>query len=353
MSAMSKMRVAFTQDVGLKFLALVLAMLAFLYSHGEEDQEATFVVPVEYLFPPDLVLLNGEPLPDQVVIVASGRRANLTRVQERQLRYVVDLEKAVSGATEYSFRQPPSSFPEGVRISTVSPAMIGIQFDEQARRTVPVQLRVRGDLPAGFVETSRTIDPPEVTLAGARSELDELVFIATTPLRLRDHAQGFDGDVPLDTTGLHLLPDSATSVGVKLVVEEVMADREYGAVSVSFSAGLATVSGLSMEPKAVLMTLRGPVPVLDTLRSDNISVELGGPASALPAVGEDASVAWSSGERTEGTLGVVVRIDHPRADRVTVLSLAPSGVTVSNAGPPAGEQPSGEAPPGESKEDKQ
>lgn len=352
MSAMAKVRAAFTQDVGLKILALVLAMLAFLYSHGEQSHEATFVVPVEYLFPPDLVLLNDDPLPDQVVIVASGSRTSLTRVQERQLRYVVDLEKAVSGATEYSFRQPPSSFPEGVRISTVSPAMIRFHFDEQSRRSVAVQLRVRGDLPTGFVETSRTVIPAEVTLAGARSELAELTSVPTTPLRLRDHAQGFDGDLALDTTGLHLLPDSATSVGVKLVVEEVMAEREFGAVPVSFSAGLAAVPGLSFEPEAVLLTLSGPVPVLDLLRGENLSVEMGGPADALPAVGETSPIAWSAGDRGEETIRLVVRIDHPRANRLTVLALAPRNITLGNAGPPQEEEtPEGaESPAGESEE---
>jgi YbbR domain-containing protein len=347
MSILAKVRAAFTNDLGLKSLALVFAVLAFLYSHGEQSHEATFVVPVEYLFPPDLVLLNDEPLPDQVVIVASGSRAALTRVQERQLQYVVDLEKAVSGTTEFSFRKPPSSFPEGVRISTVSPAMIQCVFDEQARVTVPVQLRLRGALPPGFVETDRSILPPDVLLVGARSELTELSEIPTRPLRLENYAQGFDGELPLDTTGLHLLPESATTVGVQLVVEEVTAEREFGAVPVGLTTSAQRQGGLVVEPSAALLTLRGPVPVLDVLRSENLRVEVGGAAEALPAVGEAAEVRWMAGPRPEGALGVVVRVDHPRSDRIEVLAVRPSMIALRNEGPPPKAPGEGAAPEGE------
>ena len=343
MSRLARARKAITNDLGLKSLALVLATLAFLYSHGEQSHEATFVVPVEYLFPPDLVLLNDDPLPEQVVIVASGSRTSLTRVQERQLRYIVDLEKAVNGTTEYSFRQPPSSFPEGVRISTVSPAMIRFVFDEQERRTVPVQLRVRGTLPAGFVETSRSVVPSEVMLAGARSELSELAAVPTRPVRLENHTQGFDGEVPLDTTGLHLLPDSATTVGVRIVIEEVVAERQFGAVPVGLTAGPAA-AGFVTEPTAALLSLRGPVPVLDLLRAENLRIEVGGPEAALPPVGEAMEVPWKPGPRPEGGVGIVVRIDHPRADRLEVIGLEPASLTLRNAGAAPDTEEGAEAP---------
>ncbi|MCO4768789.1 MAG: hypothetical protein KDA24_02080 [Deltaproteobacteria bacterium] len=328
MKVLSRIRLMLTQNLGLKVLALVLAVLSFLYSHGEENEEATFRVPVEYLFPADLVLMNDDPLPEQVVIVASGTRTALSRTQDLDLRYVVDLEEANSGTTEYSFRQPPSSFPERLRISTVSPAMIRFSFDEQDRRLVPVQIRVRGSLPAGFVETERSVVPAEVALAGAKSELAELTSIQTTPLRLDRYAQGFDGDLALDTTGLHLLPESASSVSVKLVVEEVMAEREYGAVRVSLSRGLSARLGLLLEPTAALVTLKGPVPVLDLLRTENLTLELGGPVGKLPAVGEESSVGWAPGARAEGELGLTLRIDHPRGERIEVVAVSPSAIVL-------------------------
>ena len=330
MTVLQRIRVAVTRDPGLKALAIVLSVLAFLYSRGEENQEATFRVPVEYLFPDDLVLLNDDPLPEQVVIVASGTRTGLARAAELSLRYVVDLEEAVSGSTEYSFRQQPSGFPERLRISTVSPAMIRVTLDEQMRRTVPVQLRVRGDLPAGFVETSRSVQPAEVVLAGSRRELAELTSIPTRPLRLDQYTQGYDGELALDTTGLHLLPESAANVRVKVVVEEVIAEREYGAVPVALSRGLAARLGLSLEPAAVLVTLRGPVPVLDSLRSENLGLEVGGPSAVLPGVGQGVSVGWAPGARSEDELGVTVRIDHPRTERLEVVEVEPAKILLRN-----------------------
>lgn len=351
MSLGQLLRDAFTKDLGLKVLALVLAVLAFLYSHGEENQETTFVVPVEYLFPGDLVLLNEDPLPEQVVIVASGSRTAISRASSLNLRYVVDLEKAVAGSTEYSFRQPPSGFPPRLRISTVSPAMIRFRLDEQDRRTVPVQLRVRGELPAGFIETERSVEPSEVVLVGARSQLSELSMIPTTPLRLGNRTKGFDGELTLDTTGLRLLPESAQSVSVRLVVEEVIADREFGAVTAGLSTALAARPGLVLTPKAAVVRLRGPVPVLDRLRSESLSLEVGGPIEALPADGEAAPVAWSAGARPEGTLGVALRIDHPRAERLEVLEVGPTEFLLRNDGAPEEPTPDGGAAPPEDQGD--
>lgn len=340
------LRAAFTKDLGLKTLALVLATLAFLYSHGEENQETTFVVPVEYLFPADLVLLNEDPLPEQVVIVASGSRTAISRAASLNLRYVVDLEKAVAGTTEYSFRQPPSGFPQRLRISTVSPAMIKFRFDEQDRRSVPVQLRVRGELPPGFVETERTVEPSEVVLVGARSQLAELSAIPTTPLRLENRTKGFDGELALDTTGLRLLPESAQGVSVSLVVEEVVADREFGAVAAGLSKALSARPGLALEPKAVVVRLRGPVPVLERLRSESLRLEVGGPIEALPAEGEGTRIKWAAGPRPADALGVVLRIDHPRSERLEVLEVAPGEFLLRNEGVPADDDAApGDTPP--------
>lgn len=329
MSVGSAIRSAFTRDLGLKLLALALAILAWMYSHGEQTREATFVTPVEYLFPPELVLLNDDPLPEQVVIVASGTRAALSRTREMPLRYVVDLEQAMAGTTEYSFRQPPSGFPERLRISTVSPAMIRVRFDEQARRTVPVELRVRGELPAGFVETSRSVQPEEVTLVGARSELEALDSIATTPLRINHYTSGFDGELTIDTTGLHLLPESTSRVQAKVAVEEVLAERELGGVTVALSAGLQVIPGLEVEPEGAVVRLRGPSTVLDMLRPAALRLEVGGPIEAAPSPGQSVNVPWRQGERAEGVLGTALRIDHPRSDRVEVLGVEPAALTVS------------------------
>lgn len=341
MSALGRAVDLVRRDIGLKILAVVLASLAWLYAHGEQTNEATFVTPVEYVLPPELVLMNDDPLPERVVIVASGTRAALARVQEVNLRYLVDLEAAVPGATEYSFRTPPPGWPQRLRITTVSPAMIRVRFDERARRTVPVQLRTRGELPSGFVETGRELLPREIGLSGARSDLVDLEVIRTIPVNLAKASAGLDSDVPLDLAGLHLLPDSPTSVRLRMQVEEVIAEREYGDVRLQLAGELAGRSDLELTPAGAVVRLEGPVPLLDELHSDALRLSLTGPAAALPEPGADPVEVEHLTEADAEILGVQVGIDHPRADRVRVLSVAPDRFGVAVIPAPEPEAPEG------------
>ena len=317
------------RDLGLKLLAVVLASLAWLYAHGEQTNEATFVVPVEYVLPPDLVLMNDDPLPERVVIVASGTRAALARVQEVNLRYLVDLEASVPGSTEYSFRTPPPGWPQRLRITTVSPAMIRVRFDERTRRTVPVQIRTRGTLPAGFVETGREVLPREVTLVGARADLSNLESVRTRPVDLAKAAAGVDADIGLDVSGLHLLAESPTSVRLRMQVEEVIAEREFGDVRLRLGGELADRTDLVLTPESGLVRLEGPVPLLDALHSKTLRLEIGGPAAALPEPGADAvQVPRTEDSEAEG-LAVRLNVEHPRSDRLRVVSVTPDTFAVA------------------------
>ncbi len=337
MTSLRDLIVIARRDLGLKILALVLAGLAWVYAHGEQTNEATFLTPIEYVLPADLVLMNDDPLPDQVVIVASGTRAALARVQEVSLRYMVDLEAAVAGSTEHSFRTPPPGWPPSLRITTVSPAMIRVKLDERSRRTVPVQLRTRGELPPGFVQTGHELEPNEVVLVGAHQDLMELDFVRTTPLDLKRASTGVDADIPLDLTGLHLLPESATKVRLRMQVEEVIAGREYGDVKLRFGGDLVDRADLKLSTASAVVHLEGPVPLLDALRSDSLVLELSGPPASLPEPGAPAiEVPWV--EDGEG-LGVRLRIDHPRSDRLRVLKLAPKKFGLSVLLPPKPAQP--------------
>lgn len=334
------------RDLGLKLLAVVLAGLAWLYAHGEQTNEATFVTPVEYVLPPDLVLMNDDPLPEQVVIVASGTRAALARVQEVSLQYMVDLEAAVAGTTEHSFRTPPPGWPPRLRLTTVSPAMIRVSFDERARKTVPVQLRTRGDLPAGFVETRRELQPNEVVLTGARTDLVDLDFVRTAPLDLKRASGGVDAEIALDLSGLHLLPESPAKIRLRMEVEEVIAGREYGDVRLRFGGELAGRKDLALTSASAVVHLEGPVPLLDVLRSDALLLELSGPAADLPEPGgEPIEVPWIEGG--EG-LGVRLKIDHPRSDRLEILKLDPKVFGLAVNTPP---EPEGSKEPTPARED--
>ena len=89
---------ALGENLALKILSLVLALAAWMLGQGEQTHQATVVIPVEYAYPSDLILLSDGPPPELLIMQASASRAALKKlekqVREGSIRYDVDLQAA-------------------------------------------------------------------------------------------------------------------------------------------------------------------------------------------------------------------------------------------------------------------
>ena len=319
-----RLRFRFGDNLALKALSLVLAVLGWMLAHGEQTSQETVVVPVDYVYPTALVLVNNSPLPERVVIQIAGSQAALqavkSQLREGSIQYLVDLEDAELGRTVHSFRRPPLGMSSLVVMQTVSPAEVEFQFDALSSRTLPVQLRILGDLPAGYVESERSIEPSFVTLMGARSELADLHAVPTVPLRFSERRQSVNQTIALDLSGMHMHPDSATSVKVALRISEVTGDVHIQQVPVVFGDG----ARFKMEPSRCTVSLFGPLPVLAELGPDSLRAEVVGQLDG-ERVGKlgAADLRWNPLAGDDGKPGVLIKVAHPRASEVVVKQVDP------------------------------
>ncbi len=322
-------------NLGLKVLSLVLALMGWLLARGEQTYQEVVVVPVDYLLPTDLVLLNGTTLPERVVIQVSGSKAALggmkNQLREGAIQYLVDLEDAEPGRAVHSFRLPPLGMSSVVTLQTVSPAEVELQFDALAKRTLPVQLSVRGSLPTGYVLQSRDIEPGFVTLMGARSELADLQAIPTVPVQLSTRRSSVDQTIALDLSGMHMHPDSATSVQVRLDILEQAGDLQLAEIPVV----VADQQRFKVNPSVCTVTLFGPQPVLAELGAESVRGEV----VARLDTEEDRRVAaseliWDPARVSDAQPGIVIRIDHARAGEVVVKAVEPAAFAVELLAPP-------------------
>jgi len=334
-----------TDNLAYKAISLALALGAWFLAQDEQTFHATIEAPVDYLQPEgdDLILMNDAPLPNPVTLRVSGSRADVGRLVEKargvEIRYVVDLRDAEPGRAVHSFLRPPGGVTDDVQVDTVSPAEADLLYDSVSVVTVPVLLRTRGKLPAGFVETARSVSPSEVTLTGSRTELKHLEFVQTVPLRLDDLEAAFSGAVSLDLAALHLSPGSPRAVQVEFGVQEASSEHEFAGIQVALGAGW---EGYDVAPASCVVRLAGPVPVLDEMRRRGLTVMLDGDPAALvfPLEGE-ARVAYSPKDAsTQPAVRVVM--DHPRAAELQLRSVEPLTFTVRRPAPVVPEAPNDE-----------
>ncbi len=318
----------------LKGMSVLLATGAWFLAQGEQIYRATIEAPVDYLMPEaegetgilDLILMNDIPPPKSVRLQVSGSRGAVNRLSdlasEVEVRYVVDLREAEPGRAVHSFLRPPSGVPRDVAVDTVSPAEVEIEFDQVTSVKIPVRVQTRGRLPTGFVETSRQSSPANVTLTGSRRDLMDVEFIQTLPIDLDDVRGDFDEAADLDLGHLQLLPESPRSVQARLRVSEAHAEREFPGITIQVAEKFGD---LSVTPSMAVLRLHGPVPVLESLGSDRVSVRLDGDVGQLvfPTEGP-VLVGYSPSAVIAGARPAVrITIDHPRANEVELRGVEP------------------------------
>src|ERR1044071_512869 len=87
---------ALFDNVGLKFLSMVLAVTVFLLVNTDKDREITARVGVSYTLPEDRVLVSGRV--DEVRVTLKGSWRRLRKFDERQVdRINLDLRRVSTG----------------------------------------------------------------------------------------------------------------------------------------------------------------------------------------------------------------------------------------------------------------
>src|SRR6476661_2640412 len=119
---------ALFDNVGLKFLSIVLAITVFLLVNTDRDREISTRVGVSYTLPDDKVLIS-EKL-DEVRITIKGPWRRLRKFDERELERVnLDLRRAPSG--DFPITPDLVHLPSGLSLESISPRVMRVAWDRR------------------------------------------------------------------------------------------------------------------------------------------------------------------------------------------------------------------------------
>ena len=265
----------FTHNPGAKLLALVVAILVWFNASGQEE-----VVSVR----PASLVVNGisdtlalaSPVPASASVRVSATRRQMVMLGFQRLVVEADL----SGFGPGHQRVPLTGDDvrgigglEPARIQVVSPSVLDVDLELLASRRMQVSLVTTGTLPASLVmlEGGIVLDPAWVTVRGPASRVDRVQHVATGPVDLGRIRESGTRDVDLDCeeAGLVCDPDRvAVTLRVSALGERVLPNVPPTVLLDSDDVDAA------VNPTTVSLTLEGPVAVLDTLSSGDVSVLL-------------------------------------------------------------------------------
>ncbi|NNL66237.1 MAG: hypothetical protein HKP30_08345 [Myxococcales bacterium] len=193
----------FTRNVRYKILALGSALMLWGVAHGTADVEQGFDIPVVFTgLNEKLVIVDQNS--DVVNVRIRGSRAGLRRMALEGFEYPVDATGARPGRANFEVELTRIEFPRGVNVVSRSPSNLIVTFESRSSRIVRVRPEIIGEPAAGFVVAGVDLDPPEVRIVGARSEVRRRGEVVTEAIDVSGLEKNDEREVRISITRPHI-----------------------------------------------------------------------------------------------------------------------------------------------------
>ncbi len=254
---------ALLRNPGTKLMALMLAMVAWLWVQGQENHMVRIRVPLRFLASPTLV--NVDPLPAAVSVTVEGTRAATRRARNTEMLIEVDLSKEKAGPGEllidtYAVR----GLPTGLAVLEYSPDRVRIRLDERSNRNVSVKPSYLGEVAGEGSIVSVTVVPDVAQVTGPRAVLDTLSVVPIKPIDVSGISESTQLDVELD------LPRGVQTDWAGLATIVVEPRVQTLTISDVPVAVLRHSDAYVPDSSSVTLLLHGPTKVLRKLRTERL-----------------------------------------------------------------------------------
>jgi YbbR domain-containing protein len=258
----------FVDDLPIKILSMVLAVTLFVLVRNDKDATSGAYVKVIYTLPEDRVLVS-----DPVSEVKVSLRGPWTKLQhlDRAIEPIrIDLTRV--HASEVRFDEDMVKVPTGVRVGSIVPSEVHVEFEPRVVREVPVQPILEGQPAEGYRVVKVSADPARVRVDGAKSAVEAIERVPTRPLRVTDARGPVKGDVALEAPPVHTRFLESTTVAVRADVQPAMVERTFENMPIKV-VGLTRMVG-SVEPPTGRLVLRGPSSLLGDVSDKTVSLKV-------------------------------------------------------------------------------
>lgn len=173
---------AVARHLGLKVVAVALAVLLWLLVAGEQIVERALRVPLEFVnLPAELEIVGNAP--DVVEVRIRGSSGALARIGAGEIVAILDLRTARAGPPRlFHLSDSDVRVPFGIDVVQVTPATISMMFEPSVARVVPVVPDIEGTPAPGFAVGTVSADPGTVEVVGPASAVESLREAITEPV---------------------------------------------------------------------------------------------------------------------------------------------------------------------------
>ena len=168
-------------DLGLKFLALAIAIGLWWVLGRDPTVESIVTAPIEFRHSPANLLMTSSS-PFEVEVMLTGPERTVRDLKPSDINAVLDLSGVKAGEHTFDLGPRQVQVPRGVAVTRVVPSQIHIDFDPSATRAVEVRPRVIGSFVSGYAITEVSADPATITIEGPENHVKAIDTAITDPV---------------------------------------------------------------------------------------------------------------------------------------------------------------------------
>lgn len=246
-------RGALLDNIGVKFLSLVLAVTVFLLVNTDKEREIRVRAFVEYKYPADKVLTSDRL--DEVTVTIKGPWRRLRNFDERELnRVTLDLSSAPTG--EVPITNDLVSLPPGLSVVSIAPRAVRVAFDKRVEKTVEVTPVTGGRPEHGYFVADQRAVPATVKVRGGERLLAALTSIRTHEVSVQGRSERFDAQIDLaPPAGVETEPGQRVTVYVR--IQEELVTKKLPKIPVAVRGDGVDPAKWTVEPASIEVTLTG------------------------------------------------------------------------------------------------
>jgi len=204
-----------SQNLGLKVVALALAVAAWWFVAGESKVLVSFTIPLEIRNVPKGMTITNKA-ERQVEVRLSGPSSLLSGMRPSEISAAVDLNAGRAGRQSFTLDDRAVKVPPGIKVQRIYPSSIEVILDRTERRMVAVAARIGGGAAVRKRVAKVEIDPPSVEVEALPDEFARMPVVYTEEV-VPDRTDGaYSAIARVETREAHAKIVGNPNVGVKI-----------------------------------------------------------------------------------------------------------------------------------------
>ncbi|MBP2679163.1 MAG: YbbR protein [Deltaproteobacteria bacterium] len=167
-----------SRNLGLKIVALALAVAGWWFVAGESKVLVSFTIPLEIRnVPKEMTITNKAER--QVEVRLSGPSSLLSGMRPSEISAAVDLAAGRAGRQFFNLDDRAVKVPPGIKVQRIYPSSIEVVLDRTERRMIAVAARIGGGTAVRKRVANVEIDPPSVEVEALQEEFARMPVVYT------------------------------------------------------------------------------------------------------------------------------------------------------------------------------